>query len=55
MPESVLLSKSCSQQVQTDHLIITATGHPRDLRGMVEIVGKTPIGFDPQNIPPQTP
>ena len=41
--------------IQTDHLIITATGHPRDLRGMVEIIGKAPLGFDPQNIPPQTP
>ena len=41
--------------MQTDHLLITGTGHPRDLRGMVEIIGKTPPGFDPQNIPRQTP
>jgi len=41
--------------MQTDHLLITGTGHPRDLRGMVEIIGKTPPGFDPQKIPPQTP
>lgn len=40
---------------QTDHLIITSTGHPRDLSGMVEILGKTPPGFDPQNSPPATP
>lgn len=41
--------------IQTDHLLITGTGHPRDLRGMVEIIGKTPPGFDPERIPPQTP
>jgi hypothetical protein len=41
--------------METDHLLITGTGHPRDLRGMVEIIGKTPPGFDPQNIPPQSP
>ncbi len=41
--------------IRSPHLRITGMGHPRDLRGMVKILGKGPPGFNPQDIPPASP